>query len=110
MNPHDIETLARAASHLLNSSIHSKSSQVCDQILDRISAELTQVSTSDELNAALASSNIKQANINLLAGKILDFEKMILNCEAWGGYLQNLAKLAESLRQEETNTTVDVVN
>lgn len=110
MNVSELEALVRSADLLRNYPSESKGDQVHSLLLDRVSAELGKVETSEELSAALKSSEIKQANINLLAGKILDFEKAFMNGESWGDSIKSLAQLAESLRQEEPNTTAAVVN
>lgn len=71
MNVFEIEALVRSAEHLRNYERDSKGDKVHDQILDRVAEELSKVETADEVAKLQHSSNIKQANLNQLAGKAL---------------------------------------
>lgn len=103
MNVYEIEALVRAADQLRNYSSGTKGDKVHDQILDRVASELGKVETADEVATLQKSSDIKQANLNLLAGKVIEA------INDWGSnkpvsiHFKRLKALAESLIQEEPN-------
>lgn len=109
MNVYEIEALVRSADQLRNYEKDSKGDKVHELLLDRVSAELGKVKTSDEVAALQASSNIKQANLNLLAGKSLEVSELMRSAvlssypNSLTASLKELETLAKNLIQEEPN-------
>lgn len=109
MNVYELEALVRAAEQLRNYPNGSKGEQVHNQLLDRVSAELGKVETSDEVAKLQHSSNIKQAKLNLLSGKALALTEA-LKVSVITSYpvaldkaREELEELAKNLIQEEQN-------
>lgn len=116
MNVYEIEALIRAAESLRNYMSDTKVDQVHNQLLDRVSAELGKVETADEVVALQRSSNIKQANLNLLAGKALALVKSLetpvfsvfaVRTADFQRALEELETLAKNLIQEEPASSAE---
>lgn len=104
MNVYEIEALVRSADQLRNYERDSAGDKLHTLILERVTTELSKVETSDEVAALQASSNIKQANLNLLAGKVTEFFAALNSLEgATKEEGESLEDLAKSLIQPEPN-------
>lgn len=99
MNVYEIETLVRSADQLRNYSVGTNGDKVHDLLLERVIAELGKVETAEEVRALQVSNDIKQANLNLLAGKVLGF------VNSGEGNLKDLEELAKNLIQEDPETS-----
>ncbi|MNF72873.1 hypothetical protein D3C76_1327910 [compost metagenome] len=109
MNVYELEALVRAADSLRNYNCNTKGDKVHEQLLDRVAAELAKVETADGVRALQVSNDIKQANLNLLAGKVIEFIEARMEGSARGFSMGELKDLAASLIQEEP-ATAEVLN
>lgn len=109
MNVYEIEALVRSADQLRNYERDSAGDKLHTLLLERVTSELTKVETSDEVAALQASSNIKQANLNILAGKVValvaSMNGAIISAgpENLYGTICELKTLAENMIQPEPN-------
>lgn len=103
MNVFEIECLARAAAELLGTmSSSEKPYLVGNKILDRIDSELAGVETSEEISSLQHSNNIKQANLNKLAGMAVKVADGYIAAGQVNRFdLDEMKALAEALIQPE---------
>lgn len=103
---HVIEGLARAACHLQGTDASKKLQKRIVDIMDKDYE-------SEEIQALQASNQIKQANINLLADlaiKTAETLRLVKDDRVVNTWLEELENLAKSLKQEDPETPVSVVN
>ncbi|MNZ75901.1 hypothetical protein D3C78_943920 [compost metagenome] len=109
MNVYELEALVRAADSLRNYNCNTKGDRVHEKLLDRVSSELDKIETGDEVRALQVSNDIKQANLNLLAGKVIELIEARMEGSTRGFSMGELKDLAASLIQEEP-ATAEVLN